>query len=336
MHAVVVLFLAFLTTDPVVPMLDPTNLGMPFQRYTVPDSFGRTITFYLSVAPKDQKAVPVVLFIQGSGCQSLFRKQGERVGGGMQNLLYADAKGRYRVLVVEKPGVKYLDFPERPGSAIGSSEEFRKEHTLPRWAEANAAALRAAWTLPGIDATRSLVMGHSEGGLTAAKVAAMEPKVTHVASLAGGGPTQLFDLAETFGQPRPDEKPGDAEKRVQMVHDGWAKVQKDPDSISEDWLGHPHRRWSSFLSHSVTEELLKTKAKIYLAQGTSDTAVSVKSHDVLVAELRARNRPITVERIDGADHGFRPAGKPPGPPDEMKALFGRILGWYLEEKKAEK
>ena len=44
-----------------------------------------------------------------------------------------------------------------------ASAEFLTEHTLPRWAEANCAALRAAWTLPNVDAKRTLAAGHSEG-----------------------------------------------------------------------------------------------------------------------------------------------------------------------------
>src|SRR5262245_31524922 len=89
--------------------VDAPKLGIPYQRYTTKDSLGRTITFYLSTPPgKEAKTrLPVVLFIPGSGCQSVFRKLGERVGGGFQNLLLAEAKGRARVLVVEKPGVKY-------------------------------------------------------------------------------------------------------------------------------------------------------------------------------------------------------------------------------------
>src|SRR5262249_55685248 len=203
----------------------------------------------------------VALFTAGSGCQSLFRKQGERITGSYQNLLFAEAKGRVRVLVVEKPGVKFLDAPVPPGNARGASEEFLKEHTLPRWAEANVAALRAAWTLPGIDPTRALVLGHSEGGIVAARVAAELPQVTHVASLAAGGPTQLFDLAEVRRRSQPNDKPGDAERRVREVYEEWSRIQKDPDSINKFWLGHPYRRWSSFLKHSVAEELLRPKAK---------------------------------------------------------------------------
>ena len=144
------------------------------------------------------------LLLVGSGCQSLFTKRGDGVGDGLQGVLLKEANGSVRVLAVEKPGVEFQDMPARPGTAEGAGAEFLKEHTLPRWAEANAAALKAAWTLPGVDAGRTLVIGHSEGAIVAARVAADLPGVTHVASLAGGGPTQLFSLAELASRPRPD------------------------------------------------------------------------------------------------------------------------------------
>src|SRR6267142_6477816 len=85
--------------------LDPAKLGVPFERYATTDTYGRTITFYLSrfaeAAPGTKR--PVALLIQGSGCASLFRKRGEQISGGQQNLLLAVAKGRVRVLAVEKP-----------------------------------------------------------------------------------------------------------------------------------------------------------------------------------------------------------------------------------------
>jgi len=313
---------------------DAMTLGIPFERYTVPDALGRTVTFYLSKASQNNggEKKPIALLVLGSGCQSLFQKRGELVYGGYQNILLHAANGRARVLVVEKPGVKYLDAPARPGSAQGAAEEFLKEHTLPRWATANVAALQAAWTLPGIDPAQTLVMGHSEGGLVVARVAAELPQVTHVASLAGGGPTQLFDQAELKSRPRADDKPGDADRRVRDFYEEWAQVQKNPESISQFWMGHPYRRWSSFLAHSVIVELLRTKAKVYLVQGTLDTSVSIKAHDVLVAELKARGRDVTEERMDGADHGFLTADMPKGSPAGMQNVFTRVLNWFLPYK----
>jgi pimeloyl-ACP methyl ester carboxylesterase len=315
--------------------VEAARLGIPYHRYTTKDALGRTITFYLSTLPGKKPAarLPVVLIIPGSGCQSVFQQQGDRVGGGLQNLLLEQAKGRARILIVEKPGVKYLDRPPRPGSAEKASEEFLKEHTLPRWAAANVAALQAVWTLPDVAPGRTLVVGHSEGGIVAARVAAELPGVSHVASLAGGGPTQLFDFVATSARPRPDDKPGDAERRAQAVYDEWARIQKDPESISRFWMGHPYRRWSSFLRHSVTEELLRTKARVYVAAGTRDAVIPVAAHDMLVTELRARGRDVTAERVARADHGFQTEDMPKkGPPVGMQAVLGRVLDWFLTEE----
>jgi pimeloyl-ACP methyl ester carboxylesterase len=272
---------------------------------------------------------PVVLLVGGSGCQSLFQKHGDRVFGGLHNLLLQEAGDRIRVLVVEKPGVSYLDSPRRPGSADGARPEFLAEHTLERWVEANAAALRAAGTLPGIDRSRTLAIGHSEGGLVVACLAAKMPEVTHVASLAGGGPTQLFSLLERETSSRPGDDPSDAAKRRQAVLDEWARIQADPESTTHFWPGHPYRRWATFLKHSVTDELLRTKARIYVAHGTADTSQPPTGHEVLVAELRSHGRAIHEERVEGGDHSFAQKNSPPWPPRDLQAMLGRILGWFL-------
>jgi dienelactone hydrolase len=308
---------------------EAAQLGIPFHRYTTTDTLGRTITLYLSAPPANGTRLPVVLFIQGSGCQSLFRKVGDRIGGGYHTLLAQEAQGKARVLAVEKPGVNYLDAPARPGSTQGASETFLREHTLPRWAEANAAALRAAWALPDVDATRTLAVGHSEGGIVAARVAAEVPQVTHVATLAGGGPTQLFDFVTNAARARPGDQPGDAEKRAQAVYDAWTQIRQDPESITQFWLGHPYRRWSSFLGHSVTGELLRGQARVYAAAGVQDAVIPVAAHDALVAELRAHGRDVTAERLEGADHGFRTEAMPQGSPEGMRAGGGRVLRWFL-------
>lgn len=60
------------------------ELGIRFDRYSTEDKFGRTITFYLSTPPEDKAvSLPLVLFVDGSGCQSAFRQWGDRVTGGL-------------------------------------------------------------------------------------------------------------------------------------------------------------------------------------------------------------------------------------------------------------
>jgi predicted esterase len=259
---------------------------------------------------------PLAVFIQGSGCDSVFVRAGQsaHVSGRYQNVLRGAGKGRVRVMAVEEPGVEYLGASKQPGSPIGCSQPFLEQHTLPQWADAINAAIRGALTLRGIDPARVLVAGHSEGGIVAARVAADNPQVTHVAVLSGGGPTQLFDLAET--------------KRD--AYEGWAEVRKDPDSATKFWLGHPNRRWSSFLASSPAEELLRTKAPIFVAQGTRDPVVPLADLQFLHATLAARGKDVVIDRVEGGDHGFSRAGQ--SSPLGMMEVLGRVVDWFLDQR----
>jgi dienelactone hydrolase len=302
--------------------------GFLFERHTTNDRHQRTITFYLSKLPKDSDTSikrPVLLFICGSGCQSIFTRVGEKVSAGLPGLMWNCCEGKARVLVVEKPGVNCFDDGERPGSALGASDEFLKEHTLDRWVEANRAALRASWLLPGIDSKKSAVVGHSEGAGVAARMAAEVPEVTHVVCLAGGGPPQLFDLADLAAKRAEKEKPGTGHSAREKVYSEWKTVLDDPDSTTKWWLGHPHRRWSTFGTASQSDDLLKSKAKIFLAHGTEDQSVSVTAFDVCVATLLAKGRALTMERIEGGDHGLAKPGDKPA--EGLKRVFSQLAKW---------
>ncbi len=309
---------------------------LPFTQHVTTDKFNRNITFYLSrwplgrepVASEQTGSQPLIVFINGSGAQSVFARFEDKVSSGLQGLLLRAAKGRARVMVVEKPGSDFLDETDRPGSAIGAKPEFLREHTLDRWAAANIAAIEACWKMPDIDKSKSLVLGHSEGGGVAARVAAELHHVTHVACLARGGASQLFSLAQLAAKPQPGDKPGDANRRRQAIYDGWAEVQKDPDSTEKFWLGHPHRRWSSFLPQDSTADLLRSKAKIYLVHGTADSAEDPAGHEYAVATLRTANREVSELLIERADHGFNTPDTQVGSPEGFSHVFARIVDWF--------
>jgi uncharacterized protein (TIGR03067 family) len=193
----------------------------------------------------------------------------------------------------------------------------------------------ASQQLDDVDWTRALVVGHSEGGIVAAHLAAANSRATHVAVLAGGGPTQLFDLVELARRRRqPDEDPAAGERRARQVYEGWARVLADPDNADKFWMGHPHRRWSSFLKTSTLEGLLASRAAVFLAHGTADRAVPVASFDVLRAELTTRGRDVTVERLEGYDHGFRKPGEPATEFAGFQQVLDRVTDWFLRKSAA--
>lgn len=158
-----------------------------------------------------------------------------------------------------------------------------------------------------------LAVGHSEGGIVAAGVAARLRAVSHVAVLAGGGPTQLFDMVELMGR--------DEAMRQ------WAEIQKDPLSIDKFAWGHPYRRWSTFLATSPLEELLRSRAKVFIAQGTTDKNSPAQSADLLEAGLRAKGREVTMDRIENAGHDFLPPGETQ--PNGFRTVFKQVVDWWL-------
>ena len=303
-----------------------------YQRYFTRDEFSRKITFYLSKT-KSVGKLPMVVCIQGSGCQSLFLEIDTSNGkviasGGPEAVIAGKFHDQVRVLVVEKPGVEFLFQPERPGSALDATDEYNREFSLPRWTAAISAAVRAALKLDGVDGRKVMTLGHSEGGQVACEVAAALPKnITHVAVMAGGGPTQMYDLIEFAKSGDLYDPNATAEERYEMLMKDWNKVADNPLAHDKFILGHSHLRWSSFLKTSPIEALNKTNAKVYIAQGTDDKNSLPASADVLYAEMLARGRICRYDRVKGGDHAFMSGNDSKG----WELANTKAVDWFLQD-----
>lgn len=303
--------------------------GQPYEKFSTRDRLNREIIFYLSTTAS-RNSLPLVAFVEGSGCHSRFEERSGKILPAGGHIVVADVfKDKARVLIVEKPGIKYLS---QPRDGCKNSAEFNREHTLERWAEANEAAIRAARKLPNISREKTLVVGHSEGGLVACRVARDLPQiVTHVVTVAGGGGSQLYDIVSLSRQGEFFDKVSpDPNERVQYVLDEWKNIQADPMSAEKFFFGFAYRRWSSFLAASPIEELSGTRAQIYIAQGTADRAVDPTSADLLYVQLLAKNKQVTYDRVDGANHSFRIKDKPKI--DGWQELFERLAKWFAPEQ----
>lgn len=288
--------------------------GTPFHRYSVDQG---KLTFYLS-RPPSAAPLPIVLFVQGTGCGSPFVLENGRILAGLQSLIYEASNGAARVMVVEKLGVQYLDNPPHPADSKNCRPEFVRQYSLDDWSRALVRALRIARTLPGVDRSRTLVAGHSEGALVAVRVSNLASRVTHVAALAGGGPTYLFHMSEFFRA-----KGLDPEKELYPC---WSQIQADPASTSRFCWGQTHRQWSSFMRTSMIHEALRSKSALYFGHGTRDDQNPITAFDVLRAELAANGRTAVFDRVDSAGHAFDLPGQPP--PEGLTAIFRRILAWF--------
>jgi predicted esterase len=294
----------------------------PYLRYTTQDAYNRTVTYYLS---EGDKSLPLAVYIQGSGHASLFIQAQNRIAPNSGHATIRDAlDGKTRLLIVEKPGVNFLDTGATPIDEP-ALKTFRQEHSLERWTEAVKASIKAAKA--ETSSTKLLVIGHSEGGRVAAKLAHDLPEVTHVAILAGGGPTHLYDLARLAraGSFYNHVSPDPLTRESRLIEDAKA-VMADPTSTEKLFLGHPYLKWSTWMQASVLDLLKESKAKVFIGHGEEDRAMDVTSSDMLYAELTVRGKDVVYARIPEADHSFKHSKEPNC--DGWLEIMQRIRDWF--------
>ena len=300
----------------------------PYLRYFTKDRYERKITFYLSET-NNASTLPLVVYVQGSGNNSNFISTGQRVVPVNGHIYITESlNGRARLLVVEKPGVKYLDNPGPEGSLY--NEAFNQQHSLEKWSEAIEASIKATIRSGLADSSKIIVIGHSEGGLVACKVANdLEGLVTHVANLAGGGDSQLYDLLALARTGKFFTNiSADSLARVQYVIDQWKKITAEPLNTNRFFFGFTYLRWSSFMQTSCIEQLEKCNANILIAQGFKDENLDPASADQLYAHLLSKRKNVTYHRLENADHSFNDPAKPNE--NGWKIEMEKILEWFLK------
>ena len=321
-----------LAQQPSLPkQLDEPGLkALGFDAYRLRQEGALDVDFYVSPATT-KGPQPLVVFLDGSGCQSLFATHNGQLHAGMLQMIQHFVSGSCHLLATEKPGVKLLDQPEQPGSSIGASKPFLEHYTPKAWGDHQLVAIRAAQQLLGCADQKLLLVGMSDGGHMASHLAANSKAVTHTAILSCGGPTQLFDLLQlALRRTSPDDTVAAAEKRRQQVLEDWRRVQADPLSTEKFWMGHPYRRWSTFAKESVIDNLKQATSNLFVAYGTHDQAVPMESHEMLVASLLAHGREVTVRRVEGGGHAFEPVNDPKAENAyaEMDRILQQVLDWF--------
>lgn len=284
------------------------ELPSSFKQFRVPRGDGSFGTAY--IATKDDSLSdkrPLIVFVNGSGAQSHFFKVGEQIGASLFGVIAREMKGDFHLATIEKRGVDFADEVERPGSAIGASEEYQLNATLEGRVENTRALLDVLMEAPFVDSNKVILFGHSEGADVAAAVAAKDERVTHVVFLSGGGAPQFFDFFVM--QRKSMEEQGNTSDEIESamgkLEQKIAEIMQDSDSIDQFWQGHAYRRWASFATVSSAESLLQSKAKVFAAHGSNDASVPIESFDLLAAKLVAeRSSDVKICRFPGRNHAF--------------------------------
>ena len=91
-------------------------------------------------------------------------------------------------------------------------------------------------------------------------------------------------------------------------------------------------RWASFLRTSPMEELRENTARVLLAQGVEDQAVSIASFDALHARLLSKGRDVTARRLPGLDHDFAGEAGDGSSVSRWAEVLRQAVDWALAEQ----
>jgi pimeloyl-ACP methyl ester carboxylesterase len=292
--------------------------GLPLERREIRDDLGRDVTYYIS-HPKKPKA-PILLMIQGSGCDPVIVEQPAGSYSTLFDLLPFAAEGEFTVVAVEKP-FSGMASGRSGGTAVPCGAQFNADFTAERWMAALQSALHDARKSPWVDGRRTLIFGFSEGAVMADLLAGRDDSVTDVIAIGGSGTTQLFDFVALTYRRGFDTSVGlaDIERNVEAIN-------ANPDSSTQFAWGHPYKRWSSFFRIDPGAELLRSKARVYIAFGTADESTPALSEEVAIARLRLAGRDVTVRRVPNAGHSLSDSVRTNY--QDMDKEFRAALAWF--------
>jgi uncharacterized protein len=192
-----------------------------------------------------------------------------------------------------RAGIAVLRVDDRGiGKSTGDSTKFTS------FDKADDVRTEVAWlhAQPDIDPKRIMLVGYSEGGLIAPMVAATDPSIAGLITLAGPG------------------VPGMEVARYQVEQ----PIVKDPKIPEADWQKELEKRLgdalkdlsaheTSFLAIDPIQYDRQVRCPVLIIQGGADATVPVRSAERIASAMRAAgNSDVTVRIFPGVSHSFLP------------------------------
>jgi len=274
----------------------------PYFKYQFADKSNKDTTDYYLSEFNGNTILPLIIYIQGSGSTSLFHKDtADKILPDFGHISWAyEAMGKVKLLIVEKPGVHFLDQNQ-------DNPNFDINFSLDSWSARIIKIIRNVIETEKIDTSKIMVVGHSEGGIVAAKVAKeLGKKISHVTIMAGEGPSQLYSLYNLAISGEFFNATGKSiEQRIDSLTKTWELIQKAPLSTDKKFWEFSYLRWSSFLKTSVIDLLSNYDGKTLIIQGEADKNVFPESARVLYTSLLSKGKNVSLKMIPNAEHSFR-------------------------------
>ena len=285
--------------------ITPELLG--FESHEIIDADLGSINYYLT-PNGDGPAKPLLVYLDGSGAYPLFQQMTMGIGSTVV-LDYQSLSAEYRVLLISKPGVPFIDsvsFDETGFPQYDTPEEYTNKLSLFSRVNAADAIINKLVKEKTVDPNRVVVLGFSEGAQVGPFLAEKNKHVSHLMLFGGNGLHQFLDPLITARQQAINGQMTEVE--AQATVDSLFRVYEDiyshPTSTDAQWYGHSYLRWASFNHRAPLDALAALDIPIYIANGSRDEN-SVLSADYIKLEfIRLGKRNLTYHTYPGYDHQF--------------------------------
>jgi esterase/lipase len=294
-------FLFFLLVPVVLLAQTPKNQGL--QEYLIPDK-GDTIRFYI-YNPDSIVKTKIFLYLQGSG--DLPMVNGDDAEACCYNnypkKLMKAFPTEYAFVYIQKTGLPY--YVRNINTYSPGSDFFEHDNVFDR---ANVANKVINYILKKIYPRAKIlaVLGHSEGGDIAAKLAVMNSKVTHLCFASDNGTSQAFtDILLTRRKMRNGEiSPAEAQHLLEKYNAGLDSVFKNPNSTLNYFNGNTYK-WQSTFNQPPIDNLLKLTIPVLLTIGSNDEKVPIETADFIVSEfIRHQKNNLTYKVYLNSNHSY--------------------------------
>lgn len=251
----------------------------------------------LTIPKSNEKRYPAALLISGSGSQNRDGNPG----------LFSFYK-----LIAEKLSTNGLAVLRHDDRGVGKSQMPKKPTTYRDLINDSKAAVEYLRGRKEIDPDRIILIGHSEGGITATIMASEDSRIAAVVLLAGATLSTIEQLLfeQTLYQQALERpfSPQDQEKYPPIVR--WLITQIDeakagkPDSLPTD----VHEYFRQHLALKQAEIYKRVRCPVLILQGERDSMV-LAHHAVAAAMvlMETGNKQVSVRILPNLSHFFTPS-----------------------------
>lgn len=285
--------------------LTPEMFG--FESYSIQTGEYSDVSYYLTADSTGIKK-PLLVYLDGSGANPLFQKFDDGYGSTVV-FDYQTLQDDYRILLISKPGVPFIDNVDSDDNGFPFYKEpiEYKEKLSFHWRLESADIIIKKLIKENIiDTSKVVVFGGSEGAQVAPSLAKINPYITHLILFGGNGLNQLIDpIAKArMKATRGEISEIDAQNEVDSLFLEYEKIYNDPKNTDKDWWGHTYKRWSSFTERDPYKELLELDIPVYMANGSLDDNTVLSADYIKLEFIKHKKNNLTYKTYPNYDHQF--------------------------------